>query len=81
MGCSTGEFAAITTGGSVDVLSVAQTFYEVSTEVARSLPAESLADLRSLRILAPAATVMNLVSLQPIATKFTSAPTSAMNIQ
>ncbi|MBP6743644.1 polyketide synthase dehydratase domain-containing protein [bacterium] len=63
MGCSTGEFAAITTGGSVDVLSVAQTFYEVSTEVARSLPAESLADLRSLRILAPTATVMNLVSL------------------
>lgn len=63
MGCSTGEFAAITTGGSVDVLSVAQTFYEVSTEVARSLPPESLADLRSLRILAPTATVMNLVSL------------------
>lgn len=63
MGCSTGEFAAITTGGSVDVLSVAQTFYEVSTEVARALPAESLADLRSLRILAPAAAVMNLVSL------------------
>jgi hypothetical protein len=62
MGCSTGEFAAITTGGSVDVLSVAQTFYEISTEVARTLPAESLADLRSLRILAPAATVMNLVS-------------------
>jgi acyl transferase domain-containing protein len=66
MGCSTGEFAAITTGGSVDVLSVAQTFYEVSTEVARSLPAESLADLRSLRILAPAATVMNLVSLADV---------------
>ncbi|CAN5432420.1 hypothetical protein BH11CYA1_BH11CYA1_41480 [soil metagenome] len=63
MGCSTGEFAAITTGGSVDVLSVAQTFYETSTEVARALPAESLADLRSLRILAPAATVMSLVSL------------------
>jgi len=62
MGCSTGEFAAITTGGSVDVLSVAQTFYEISTEVARTLPAESLADLRSLRILAPAATVMSLVS-------------------
>jgi acyl transferase domain-containing protein/4'-phosphopantetheinyl transferase EntD len=63
MGCSTGEFAAITTGGSVDVLSVAQTFYEVSTEVARTLPPDSLADLRSLRILAPAATVMSLVPL------------------
>jgi malonyl CoA-acyl carrier protein transacylase/phosphopantetheinyl transferase (holo-ACP synthase) len=51
MGCSTGEFAAITTTGSVDVLSVAKTFYQLSTRVARSIPAESLANLRTLRVL------------------------------
>jgi acyl transferase domain-containing protein/phosphopantetheinyl transferase (holo-ACP synthase) len=62
MGCSTGEFAAITTGGSVDVLSVAQTFYELSTEVARSIPAESLEDLRSLRVLAASEEVLALVT-------------------
>ncbi|MBU6452351.1 MAG: polyketide synthase dehydratase domain-containing protein [Cyanobacteria bacterium REEB67] len=52
MGCSTGEFAAITTTGSVDVLSVAKTFYQLSTRVARSIPAESLANLRTVRVLA-----------------------------
>lgn len=62
MGCSTGEFAAITTGGSVDVLSVAQTFYELSTEVARSIPAESLEDLRSLRVLGASEEVLALVA-------------------
>lgn len=61
MGCSTGEFAAITTGGAVDVLSVAETFYGLSTKVARAIPAEALAELRSLRILAPAKEVMALV--------------------
>jgi len=62
MGCSTGEFAAITTGGSVDVLSVAKTFYQLSTKVARSIPEESLADLRSLRVLASAKLVMAMVA-------------------
>jgi acyl transferase domain-containing protein/phosphopantetheinyl transferase (holo-ACP synthase) len=51
MGCSTGEFAAITTTGSVDVLSVAETFYRLSTRVARSIPEESLAKLRTIRVL------------------------------
>lgn len=62
MGCSTGEFAAITTGGSVDVLSVATTFYRLSTEVARSIPADRLAELRSLRVFAPAARVMAMAA-------------------
>ncbi len=62
MGCSTGEFAAITTGGSVDVLSVAKTFYQLSTKVARSIPEEALADLRSLRVLASAKLVMAMVA-------------------
>lgn len=61
MGCSTGEFAAITTGGAVDVLSVSETFYGLSTNVARAIPAAALAELRSLRILAPAKDVMALV--------------------
>ncbi|MBX3150056.1 polyketide synthase dehydratase domain-containing protein [Candidatus Obscuribacterales bacterium] len=61
MGCSTGEFAAITTGGAVDVLSVSETFYGLSTNVARAIPAAALAELRSLRILAPASDVMALV--------------------
>ena len=61
MGCSTGEFAAITTGGAVDVLSVSETFYGLSTNVARAIPAAALAELRSLRILAPANEVMALV--------------------
>jgi len=61
MGCSTGEFAAITTGGAVDVLSVAQTFYGLSTSVARAIPIEKLAELRSLRVFASAEKVMALV--------------------
>jgi acyl transferase domain-containing protein/4'-phosphopantetheinyl transferase EntD len=61
MGCSTGEFAAITTGGAVDVLSVAETFYGLSTKVARAIPEDALAKLRSLRILASAKDVMALV--------------------
>ncbi|MDZ4834860.1 MAG: beta-ketoacyl synthase N-terminal-like domain-containing protein [Candidatus Melainabacteria bacterium] len=62
MGCSTGEFAAITTGGAVDVLSAAELFYNRSTRVAQTIPADKLANLRSLRVLAPAATVMSLVT-------------------
>ncbi len=62
MGCSTGEFAAITTGGAVDVLSAAELFYNRSTKVAKTIPADKLANLRSARVLAPADTVMSLVS-------------------
>jgi acyl transferase domain-containing protein/phosphopantetheinyl transferase (holo-ACP synthase) len=60
MGCSTGEFAAITTTGSVDVLSVAKTFYQLSTKVARSIPEESLANLRTLRVLSSWAKVSKM---------------------
>lgn len=60
MGCSTGEFAAITTGGAVDVLSAAETFYAMSTEVARSIASEHISDLESLRILAPSPLVEKL---------------------
>jgi acyl transferase domain-containing protein/phosphopantetheinyl transferase len=52
LGCSTGEFAAITMSGSVDVLSAASQFYRMSVEVARSLPEERLEELRSLRVFA-----------------------------
>lgn len=62
MGCSTGEFAAITTSGAVDVLPVAELFYGWSTRVARSVPADDLANLRSLRILASADTVLPLIA-------------------
>lgn len=62
MGCSTGEFAAITTGGAVDVLSAAELFYNRSTKVAKTIPADKLSNLRSIRVLAPAETVMSLVA-------------------
>lgn len=52
LGCSTGEFAAITMSGSVDVLSAASQFYRMSVEVARSVPEERLDELRSLRVFA-----------------------------
>lgn len=61
MGCSTGEFAAITTGGAVDVLSAAELFYNRSTKVAQTIPADKLSDLRSARVLAPAEKIMALV--------------------
>lgn len=60
LGCSTGEFAAITTGGACDVLSNAEQFYAMSTSAARQIPEEALAKLKSLRVLAPAAEVMAL---------------------
>lgn len=60
LGCSTGEFAAITTGGACDTLSTASQFYAMSTNAARSIPKEALAKLRSLRVLAPAAKVLKI---------------------
>lgn len=60
LGCSTGEFAAITTGGACDILSNAEQFFAMSTNAARSIPKEALDKLRSLRVLAPAAKVLQL---------------------
>jgi len=50
MGCSTGEFAALTMSGASDIVAAAETFYGLSIEVARSVPAERLRELRSLRL-------------------------------
>lgn len=61
MGCSTGEFAAITTGGAVDVLSAAESFYRMSTDVGRRIPAESSAGLVSIRVLASVDQVTPLI--------------------
>lgn len=52
LGCSTGEFAAITMSGSVDVLSAASQFYAMSVAVARAVPEERLAELRTMRVFA-----------------------------
>ncbi len=52
IGCSTGEFAAITMSEAVDILEASQTFYKLSTEVSRSISIESLSKLRSIRIAA-----------------------------
>src|SRR5262249_18664103 len=60
VGCSTGEFAAITTGGACDILTNAEQFYAMSTSAARSIPQDALDKLRSLRVLAPAAKVLAL---------------------
>jgi phosphopantetheine--protein transferase-like protein len=60
LGCSTGEFAAITTGGACDVLSHAEIFYQMSTKAARSIDAEALAKLKSIRVLASAKDVLKL---------------------
>lgn len=48
LGCSTGEFASLAMNGCVDILEAAGTFYRLSTEVARSVPLSSLANLRSI---------------------------------
>ncbi len=60
MGCSTGEFAAIGRGGAIDVLGAADTFYRLSTDVGRRIPAEAASKLRSIRVLASAKDVMPL---------------------
>ncbi len=50
MGCSTGEFAALTMNGSVEILEAAGLFYKLSTAVARSIPEDKLKGLRSLKV-------------------------------
>jgi acyl transferase domain-containing protein/phosphopantetheinyl transferase len=51
LGCSTGEFAALTMGGAVDILAAAPMFFRLSTTVSRSVPKEKLAELRSAMVL------------------------------
>lgn len=50
LGCSTGEFAAISMSEAVDILKAAETFYKLSTQVSRSISIQELKDLRSIRI-------------------------------
>jgi len=50
VGCSTGEFAALTMGGAADILGGTPTFYHLSTSVANAIPKEKLADLRSVKV-------------------------------
>ncbi len=57
LGCSTGEFAALTMGGATDIISAASVFYHLSTTVANSIPKEKLAQLRSIMVVAPYATI------------------------
>ncbi len=53
VGCSTGEFAALTMGGAANILTSASMFYKLSTDVANSIPKEELAELRSVKAKAP----------------------------
>ncbi len=50
VGVSTGEFAVLNMAGAADVLQSAPLFYKFSTAVARAVPQEGLADLRTLKI-------------------------------
>ncbi|MBY0356818.1 MAG: polyketide synthase dehydratase domain-containing protein [Candidatus Obscuribacterales bacterium] len=61
LGCSTGEFAALTMNGSIEIMSAAETFYKISTAVSRSVPMDQLADLRSLRVQASQSTINPLL--------------------
>jgi phosphopantetheine--protein transferase-like protein len=53
VGCSTGEFAALSMGGAANILTASPMFYRLSTDVANSLPKERLAQLRSIKVKAP----------------------------
>ncbi|MBX9686088.1 MAG: polyketide synthase dehydratase domain-containing protein [Candidatus Obscuribacterales bacterium] len=53
LGCSTGEFAALTMSDAVDIMSAAEIFYHLSTHVSRSIVPSELAALRSIRVAAP----------------------------
>jgi acyl transferase domain-containing protein/phosphopantetheinyl transferase (holo-ACP synthase) len=50
VGCSTGEFAALTMSGASNILTGSPVFYHLSTSTARSVPQERLATLRSVRV-------------------------------
>jgi acyl transferase domain-containing protein/phosphopantetheinyl transferase (holo-ACP synthase) len=57
VGCSTGEFAALTMSGAADILALSPIFYHLSTTTARAVPQDRLAELRSVRVAAPYETV------------------------
>ena len=50
LGCSTGEFAALTMSGAINIISAAPLFYHLSTGVSKALPFNRLVNLRSLKI-------------------------------
>lgn len=62
IGCSTGEFAALTISGAIDVIYAAPMFYRLSTAIARSVPKASLANLKSLRVTADYRTIQPLIA-------------------
>lgn len=62
IGCSTGEFAAITTGGAINVHRAAAMFCRLSKRVATIIPPEQFATLQSVRIFAPWTRVKSLAS-------------------
>jgi malonyl CoA-acyl carrier protein transacylase/phosphopantetheinyl transferase (holo-ACP synthase) len=50
LGSSTGEFAALTMSGAVDIFKAAPLFYHLSTGMVHALPINQLINLRSLRV-------------------------------
>ncbi len=52
VGCSTGEFAALSMCGTTNILDTASLFYRLSTAVARSVPQDQLSNLRSICVYA-----------------------------
>lgn len=66
LGCSTGEFAAFTTGGAVDVLSAAHLFYRLSTDVGRQLPSDVAGGLASARVFTSSTRISQLAGAERI---------------
>jgi acyl transferase domain-containing protein len=52
LGCSTGEFATLPMSAAVNILDVAPLFYHLSTQVAKSVSKDKLANLRSIMLVA-----------------------------
>lgn len=52
VGCSTGEFAALTMSGAADIFTASPIFYHLSTSTARAIPQDKLAELKSIRVVA-----------------------------
>ncbi len=50
LGCSTGEFAALTMCEAIDLFQSAELFYQLSTHVSRSIDFSELSELRSVRV-------------------------------
>lgn len=65
LGCSTGEFAALTISEAANILESAETFYALSTHVSRSISPEQLSDLRSIRVAAPFQTIKAILPPPP----------------